>query len=153
MKDSDNYYDELTAQWDGLLEIIRCEAVDLDAFKHLIFDTYLFIKNDFKGDSIPRNRLELYKYICQVSYSLSTEYAIGIRQSESHVLHACTMGLEFAVENGCVGYSDNPLIIGLNSIQSGFYIPEADMTTYESFDKDFNKHVEQWREYYNEDEE
>lgn len=152
MKDYDSIYDELTAQWDGLLENIRCEIVDLDAVKHLIFDTYHFIKNDFKGDSIPRDRLELYKYICQVSYSLSTEYAIGIRQSESHVLQACTMGLEFAVETGCAGYNNYPLIIGLNSIQSGFYIPEADMTTYESFDRDFKKNVNEWLEYYDEDE-
>ena len=153
MKEYDSVYDELTAQWDGLIESIRLGAVDLDAVKHLIFDTYHFIKNDFKDDSIPRDRLELYKYICQVSYSLSTEYIFGISKSASHVLHACVMGLEFAVENGCVGYNKNPLIIGLNSICTGFYIPEADMTTYESFDKDFNKHDEQWREYYDEDEE
>ena len=153
MKDYDSIYDDITAQWDELLENMRWEAVDLYAVKHLIFDTYHFIKYDFKGDTIPRDRLELYKYICQVRLSLGTEYAIGIKQSESHTLHACIMGLEFVVEHGCVGYISCPLMIGLNDTPSGFYVPEADMTTFESFDNDFNKHVEQWREYYNEDEE
>ena len=54
-------YAELTSEWEELLEVLRCGQADLDAVKHLIFDTYHFLKNDLKGDSVSRNRLELYK--------------------------------------------------------------------------------------------
>lgn len=150
MKDYDSIYDDITAQWDELLETIRWGIVDLDKVKHLIYDTFYYIKNDFKGDSIPREKLELYKYICQVCQVLSTEYAVGIRQSESHMLHACAMGLCFLFEHGFLGYSGNSLLIGLNDAVSGFYVPEADMTTYESFDKAFDKSADDLREYYDE---
>ncbi len=150
MKDYDSIYDDITAQWDELLETIRWEIVDLDKVKHLIYDTFYYIKCDFKGDSIPREKLELYKYICQVCQALSTEYAVGIRQSESHMLHACAMGLCFLFEHGFLGYSGNSLLIGLNDAVSGFYVPEADMTTYESFDKAFDKSADDLREYYDE---
>lgn len=152
MKDYDSIYDDITAQWDELLQTIRWEIVDLDKVKHLIYDTFYYIKSDFKGDSIPREKLELHKYICQVSQALSTEYAVGIRQSESHMLHACAMGLCFLIEDGFLGYSGNSLLIGLNDAVSGFYIPEADMTTYESFNEAFDKSVDEWKEYYEEDE-
>ena len=56
-------YEELTAEWEEILETLRCSEQDLDAVKNLIFDTYWFLKADLKGDTIPRNRLELYKYI------------------------------------------------------------------------------------------
>ena len=50
-------YEELTSEWEELLEVLRCCQADLDAVKHLIFDTYHFLKNDLKGDSVSRNRL------------------------------------------------------------------------------------------------
>ena len=62
-------YKQLTTEWEELLETLRCGEPDLDDVKHLIFDTYWFLKSDLKGDSIPRNQLELYKYICQVCQS------------------------------------------------------------------------------------
>lgn len=37
-------YEELTSEWEELLEVLRCCQADLDAVKHLIFDTYHFLK-------------------------------------------------------------------------------------------------------------
>ena len=34
-------YEELTSEWEELLEVLRCGQADLDAVKHLIFDTFL----------------------------------------------------------------------------------------------------------------
>lgn len=145
-------FDELIAEWEELLEILRCGEPDLDAVKHLIFDTYWFLKSDLKGDSIPRDQLELYKYICQVCQSLYLDYAGNMKQSESMTLHACALGLCFVYENGFVGYGENPLQIGLNMhTPAGGSDPEADMTTYETFDKDFKENVEYLREYCDED--
>ena len=41
-------YEALTAEWYDLLEILRCDELDLDEFKCLIFGTYHFLKADFK---------------------------------------------------------------------------------------------------------
>ena len=145
-------YNELTAEWAELLEILRCGEPDLEAIKNLIFDTYWYLKSELKSDTIPRDQLELYKYIGQVCQSLYTDYAFGIKHSESMAFHACAMGLCFVYEHGFVGYCENPLQIGLNMhTPAGCSEPEADMTTYETFDKGFKENVEYLREYCDED--
>lgn len=145
-------FDELTAEWEELLETLRCGKPDLETVKHLIFDTYRFLKAELKGNTIPRHQLELYKYICQVCQSLYIDYAENMKQSESMTLHACAMGLCFVYEHGFVGYCENPLLIGLNMhTPAGCSEPEADMATYETFDNDFKKNVDNLREYCDED--
>ena len=134
-------YEELTTEWEELLETLRCGIQDLDAVKHLIFDTYWFLKADLTGDSIPRNRLELYKYIGQVCQSLYTDYPIGMKHSETLVFHAFASGLCFIYEAGFVAYGENNLRLVFVEEPAGFYEPEADMTTYASFEKDFDKIV------------
>lgn len=102
-------YDELTAEWEELLEILRCGEPDLEAVKHLIFDTYWYLKSELKGNTIPRYQLELYKYICQVCQSLCTDYPIGMKHSETLVFHAFASGLCFIYEAGFVAYGENNL--------------------------------------------
>lgn len=91
-------YEELTSEWEELLEVLRCCQADLDAVKHLIFDTYHFLKNDLKGDSVSRNRLELYKYISQACRSLYLDYPLGMKnQTHWHFLNslpACALCLK-----------------------------------------------------------
>ena len=91
-------YEELTSEWEELLEVLRCGHADLDAVKHLIFDTYHFLKSDLKGDSIPRNRLELYKYISQACRSMYLDYPLGIKNQThwrfSNSLPACALCLK-----------------------------------------------------------
>lgn len=144
-------YNELTVEWEELLETLRCGEPDLEAIKHLIFDTYHFLKSDLTGDTIPRNRLELYKYIGQVCQSLYTDYPIGMKHSETLVFLALASGLCFVYENGFVGYDENSLRLVFVDEPAGFYEPEADMTTYESFEKDFDKIVGWYQEYDDED--
>lgn len=131
-------YEELTSEWEELLEVLRCGHADLDAVKHLIFDTYHFLKSDLKGDSIPRNRLELYKYISQACRSLYLDYPLGIKKSESLAIFEFASGLCFVVENVFDGYLNNLLPVDFYS-PTGFDNSEADMTSYESFEKDFDK--------------
>lgn len=145
-------FEELTEQWEELLEILRCGHADLEEIKHLIFDTYNFLKNDIKGDSVPRERLELYKYIAQVCQSLYLDYPLGMKNSEALAFYEFASGLCDAFEHGFVGYLEN-------SLQVDFYCPggfnnsEADMSTYESFEKAFDKKITEWHSYDNEDEE
>ena len=145
-------FDELTAEWEELLEILRCGEPDLEAVKHLIFDTYWFLKAELKGKTIPRHQLELYKYICQVCQSLNTEYPIGIKHSEATVFSAFAAGLCVVFEAGFIAYGKDHLKLDFINERSGFYELEADMTTYESFDKYFDKTVEDYK-YEDDDEE
>ena len=133
-------YEELTSEWEELLEVLRCGQTDLDAVKHFIFDTYHFLKSDLKGDSIPRNRLELYKYISQACRSLYLDYPLGIKKSESLAFYEFASGLCFVFETGSVVYEGNSMRVDFYS-PTGFDNSEADMTTYESFEKDFDKVV------------
>lgn len=144
-------YNVLTVEWEELLETLSCGKPDLDAVKHLIFDTYIFLKADLTGDTILRNRLELYKYIGQVCQSLYTDYPTGWKHSETLVFHAFASGLCFVYEAGFVVYGENNLRLVFVDEPAGFYEPEADMTTYESFEKDFNKFVGWYQEYDDED--
>ena len=122
-------YNELTVEWEELLETLRCGEPDLEAIKHLIFDTYIFLKADLTGDTILRNRLELYKYIGQVCQSLYTDYPTGWKHSETLVFHAFASGLCFVYEAGFVVYGENNLRLVFVDEPAGFYEPEADMTT------------------------
>lgn len=131
-------YEELTAEWDDLLETLRCGHADLDSVKHLIFDTYHFLKNDLKGDSVPRDRLELYKYISQACRSLYLDYPLGMKKSNSLACFEFASGLCFVFETDFVGYEGNSMRVDFYS-STGFDNFEADMTTYESFEKDFDK--------------
>lgn len=134
-------YEELTTEWEELLETLRCGKPDLETVKHLIFDTYHYLKANLTGDTIPRNRLELYKYVGQACQSLYTDYPTGLKHSETLVFHAFASGLCFIYEAGFVAYGENNLRLVFVEEPAGFYEPEADMTTYESFEKDFDKIV------------
>ena len=144
-------YEELTAEWFDLLETLRCGEPDLDAFKRLIFDTYHFLKADLKGNSVPRDRLELYKYIAQSCRSMYLDYPSGLKHSETMALLAFASGLCFVYEAGFAGYGENSLRLIFIDEPSGFYEPEADMTTCESFEKDFNKFAGWYQKYDDED--
>ena len=133
-------YEELTSEWEELLEVLRCGQADLDAVKHLIFDTYHFLKNDLKGDSVSRNRLELYKYISQACRSLYLDYPLGMKKSDSLAFFEFASGLCFVFETGFVGYEGNSMRVDFYS-SMGFDNSEADMTSYESFEKDFELQV------------
>jgi len=92
-------YDELTTSWDDMLERLRNkEEPDVETIQRLIFETYHFEKQEIKGDSIPRNRLGLYKLVAQFCESLSENYPEGMTESVSdtwkHLRLACAMSLK-----------------------------------------------------------
>ena len=149
-------YDELTTGWNDLLECLRNhENPDVEAIQHLIFETYHFEKAEIKGDSIPRNRLELYKLVSQFAESLEENYPDGMKESVSETCAAFAAGLCYVIENtfDC-GYGPNPIPIGLTThTPAGCAEPEANMTTYESFIEAFQNNVDWLRDEYEEDEE
>ena len=149
-----NRYDELTVRWGDLLECLRNkEEPDLEAIQRLIFETYHFEKQDITGDSIPGNRLELYKLVAQFCESLVESYPEGMTASVSETCEAFAAGVCYVIENGFdCGYGVNPLPIGLTMhTPAGCAEPEADMTTYESFAAAFQENVDWLRDEYDEE--
>ena len=64
---------------------------------------------------------------------------------------AFASGLCFVYEAGFAGYGENSLRLIFIDEPAGFYEPEADMTTCESFEKDFNKFAGWYQKYDDED--
>ena len=149
-------YEELTKDWNELLECLRDhEKPDLETIQRLIFETYHFAKKEIKGNSIPRNRLKLYKCIGQFCESLEENYPEGMKASVSETCRAFAKSLCHVIENGFDrGYVEEPLYILMDMhIPAGCEPPRADMATYESYIAEFQDNVEWLREMYGEDEE
>ena len=147
-------YEELTERWNELLECLRDhEKPDLETIQKLIFETYHFAKNEIKGDSIPRNRLKLYKCIGQFCESLEENYPEGMIVSVSETCSAFAEGLCYVIENGFDdSYVENPLPVLMNMhIPAGCEKPWADMATYESYIAEFQDNVEWLAEMYDEE--
>ena len=77
--------------------------------------------------------------------------SIGDKKSDSLAFFEFASGLCFVFETGFVGYEGNSMRVDFYS-PTGFDNSEADMTTYESFDKYFDKTVEDYK-YEDDDEE
>ncbi len=147
-------YEELTAGWDDLLERLRNKVEpDLETIQRLIFETYHFEKQDITGDSIPRNRLGLYKLVAQFCESLDECYPEGMTASVSETFEQFAKGLCYVIENGFErGYCANPLPISLGlHVPAGCAPLQADMTTYESFAAAFQENVDWLRDEYDEE--
>ena len=149
----DNAYDELVTKWSEILDIMQdgIEDNNLEDIKKAIFDTYHYYRKEV-GDntSIPRNRLIIYKYVAQVTSYMMTQYPRGFSEAEAESCKDFIEGLCFCIEEGFdAGYGANPLPIGLT--REGLHggaDSEADMSTYETFNKAFEENVEELQEVY-----
>ena len=87
-----------------MLECLRDhEKLDLQTIQKLIFETYHFAKREIKGDSILRNRLELYKCIGQFCESLEEHYPEGMNAPVSETCFGFTKGQCCVIESGFEG--------------------------------------------------
>ena len=142
-------------KWDALLEEINQEKTftDQEAFKHLIYDTFHYCKENYTEDAVPKKMLALYKTIAQVSILLDHEYLYDIRHSVQATFNEFCWGLCYVIEHGThFGYYKLSLPTGLRSYTpAGCQEPEADMSSYESYMKEFNSTLE-WQIVLREDE-
>ncbi|MCR4715874.1 MAG: hypothetical protein K5656_01715 [Lachnospiraceae bacterium] len=139
-------YETLAFSW---LEVLEWLAEDLGEFdvetvKKLIFDTYHFYKKEV-GDNgeVSRNLMIVYKYVSQAGFYLSTQFIDGVPESVSTTCADFLAGLSYVIEKTFdAGYGKNPLPMGLaRHTPAGCADAEADMTTYETFEKDFNDNI------------
>ncbi len=144
------HYDlnELTGKWEGLIESIDdIDEDDYEELKHLIFDTYHYFKNKAANDNLmTQKELLMYKYAGQAQYYFS-EWTAG---AENITFADFLQGLCYVIEKGFdVGYGKNPLPLGLTMhTPAGGADPEADMTSFETFEKSFEDNVKMLREDY-----
>lgn len=147
--------DCLLEKWDDLLvELSDYCVVDPEEFKHLIFDTYCFLKDNLEaGDVVPRKLLGLYTTIVQTEFFLSQEYMEGVPHRVSASFRDCTFGLGCVFRCGFdVGYYENSLPLGASiHVPAGCAAPEADMTSYETFCRSFDENTELLIDYYDDD--
>ena len=139
-------YETLTESWLGVLEWLAedPEEFDVETVKKLIFDTYHFYKQEVgDNDVVSRNLMIVYKYVGQAGYYLSTSYVDGIPESVSTTCADFLEGLSYVIEKTFyAGYGKNPLPIDLRRhTPAGCAEAEADMTTYEAFEKEFNDNI------------
>ena len=139
-------YETLAFSW---LEVLEWLAEDLGEFdvetvKKLIFDTYHFYKQEV-GDNgeVSRNLMIVYKYVSQAGFYLSTQFVDGVPESVSTTCADFLEGLSYVIEKTFdAGYGKNPLPMGIaRHTPAGCAGAEADMTTYETFEKDFNDNI------------
>ena len=139
-------YETLAESWLEVLEWLAedPEEFDVETVKKLIFDTYHFYKQEV-GDNgeVSRNLMIVYKYVSQAGFYLSTQFVDGVPESVSTTCADFLEGLSYVIEKTFdAGYGKNPLPMGLaRHTPAGCAGAEADMTTYETFEKDFNDNI------------
>ena len=118
---------------------------DPEELKRLIFDTYQHLESALTDkNNYPRDLLLLYKYIVQACMHLSTKYLERVPHAVSVSFADCLEGLCYVIEKGFnTGYYEHSLPLGLSRhTPAGCADPEADMSSYESFLKEFDDNVE-----------
>ena len=143
-------YDVLLESWENTFDEseLQIDEASVDDFKRLIFDTYHFIRENVgDSDTIKRSYLPLYRSILRVEIYLDAAYIEGISEAESETYSDALKGLCCVFENGFdIGYGKYPLPMGLGRHASaGGAEPEADMSTYESYEETFDANVEMLR--------
>lgn len=146
-------FDQISERWAAILDDLDygSGSLDLEVLKHLIFDTYHFYRNSIGNDKrISGNQLAPYKNAAQLGFYLSTSYVTGASESEQKTCECSLLGLCFLVEQGFdTGYNEYSLPLNIGMYTPGGCAPlEANMATYESFEKEFAETVEMFREDY-----
>ena len=151
-------YDILLERWsklvDNLIRNKNNENTDVLTLKPVIYDTYHFCRKELENiNSISRDKLLLYKTIVQAGTCIMKDLPKGMTLAESLTCLDCIEGLLYVIENGFnAGYGKYPLPLGFTGhTPAGGADPEADMTSYESFEKSFEDNVMLLREEYDYD--
>ena len=146
-------YDELAEGWSNVLNALSEDVRDfeLETVKKLIYDTYHYYKETIgNSDKVERKNLVVYKCVGQLGYYLGNNNIDGISESVTATCADFLLGLCYVIEDTFdTGYGKNPLPLGVGEhTLSGGADPEADMTSYEAFEKAFEENVEMLRQMY-----
>ena len=145
--------ERLSDGWGDIVNQMEEGFLDEKHIKPLIYDTYHFFKKELAdGETIKRDQLEIYKYISQACFWCKTDLGAPDKFSLQGTCEDFLEGLIYVIEYSFdAGYGANPLPIGFNRTPDGCADIEADMTSYETFEKDFNEDMEYFKELLGED--
>ena len=146
-------YGRLMDGWDSLVETLTDNGyVEKEEIQHLCFDTYHFLRAEIgESEVIPKKLLPIYKAIGNTQILLySNPLSEYLSESETGVFLDIMYGLCDVVEEGFdAGYGEYPLPLGTSRrTPAGGMDPEADMTSFESFQKSFEDYDQMLQEEY-----
>ena len=134
--------------WADLLDDLRDgKEIDIEKLKHLIAYTYFECEEKIaEAIYFPWDYLRIFKYVSQTGLYLSMNYLPNVTRAVSAALEDFICGLSYEIENGFYSGDsllEHPLHLGTTRrTPAGCSDRHADMSSYESFLKDFNDNVE-----------
>ena len=130
--------EELLEGWEEInAAYANVTTLDLMKIKHLIYNTFVYFRAYKRYNSVPREDLPIYKEIS--IFSVGNYYPKNCRHYEFECCIDFVNGLLWAIENDFErGYSEECLHLGLEYHDMS---TEADMSSYETYEKCFRKHL------------
>lgn len=132
---------DILAAWEHLRDD-ECMHLDVTAFKHLVFDTYWYFRKSKEYNSVLRDDLPIYRYIAWVVMAANA-FPETCKEYEFLCCEDFAAGLLQAIEDGFQRrYHKVVLCLGLS-----YYVPagcdagEADMSSYDTYDRAFRSEL------------
>lgn len=133
-------------KWESISENLYYEAINVEEFKTLVYDTYEYFRQSRDYNSVLREDLPIFRFICK--YQFCTDVPPGNTEAEFTVCKSMAESLCWVIENSFErGYYkiSMPLELSYHNSRN-----EADMSSFESFSKAFNNLIEMYKEEFDE---
>lgn len=139
----ENKSEQLENKWEELIETCRGIGyfLEIEFVKELIYDTFVYFRGFEKDDRLKPSDLKIYRHMCEF---LCTEYyptewlASDFDNCTEFVAGMCAL-VELGAESG--SFQGKLPLITERYIPKGCPQPEADMSSYEAFDKSFEENL------------
>lgn len=141
----ENIYDS----WERIAENLYYEAVEVEEFKILVYNTYDYFSRSREYNSVLRADLPVYRHICTVQSHC--DIPDGNTEAEFMVCKSMSESLCWVIENNFRrGYykMSMPLELSYHGSRN-----EADMSSFDSFSKAFDELIGIYKEEFEEDDE
>jgi len=141
--------EKLYDSWEEIAENLYYEAIDVEGFKALIYNTFEYFSKSKEYNSVLREDLPIYRHICTVQSHC--DIPDGNTEAEFTVCKSMAESLCWVIENGFKrGYYEISMPLELSYHGSH---NEADMSSFDSYSKAFDNLMQMYEEEYEEIEE
>ncbi len=139
--------EELYDRWEEIAENLYYEAIDVEGFKTLVYNTYEYFSKSKEYNSVLREDLPVFRFICALNWHC--DIPEGNSEAEFTVCKSMAESLCWVIENSFErGYYkiSMPLELSYHGSHN-----EADMSSFESFSREFDKLIEDCKEEFEEE--
>lgn len=148
--------EKMIEAWEDTIRGREKNFLDIEKTKHLLYDTYLYFATDSSENKfILREDLPIYRIISRI-YEIWNKYPDSCKMWEFDAFVEFAEALRNGIEKGFPGgYLPNSLVLGMTyRVPAGGANPEADMSSFETFEKAFRNEVAAFKlDYDDEDDE